>query len=239
MLQKGKQYMMYAPNLTIKSLAEDDRPREKMMLKGRSALSDSELMAILIATGTKNESALMLAQRLLAASNNRLDELGKLSIQELKKFKGIGEAKAITLLAALELGRRRQSSTREENKPIKNSADAYHIFKQHLTDLKVEEFWALYLNRANKNVATKRISTGGMTGTVVDTRVIFKDALDHGATSMILAHNHPSGQLRPSQSDIDLTKKLVAAGKIMDVHVVDHVIVCNSDYFSFADQGLL
>ena len=228
MLQKGKQYMMYAPNLTIKSLAEDDRPREKMMLKGRSALSDSELMAILIATGTKNESALMLAQRLLAASNNRLDELGKLSIQELKKFKGIGEAKAITLLAALELGRRRQSSTREENKPIKNSADAYHIFKQHLTDLKVEEFWALYLNRANKNVATKRISTGGMTGTVVDTRIIFKDALDH-----------PSGQLRPSQSDIDLTKKLVAAGKIMDVHVVDHVIVCNSDYFSFADQGLL
>lgn len=232
-------FMNYHQTLTIKSLAEEDRPREKMILKGRSALSDSELMAILIGSGSKNESAVMLAQRILAKAENQLDKLGHFTLEDLKRFKGIGEAKAVTLLAALELGRRRQTTSSDNRILIKSSGDAYNVLKPHLSDLRVEEFWVVHLNRANKVISKQRISSGGMTGTVVDTRIVFKDALDHAATCIILCHNHPSGQLKPSQADIDLTKKLSQAGKLMDIQVVDHLIIGQSDYFSFADEGLM
>ncbi len=231
--------MQYTQSLNIKSWAEEDRPREKMLLKGRSALSDAELMAILIGSGTRNESAVTLSQKILANANNKLHELGNYSITDLCKFKGIGEAKAITLLAALELGRRRQITEIDQKVQIKSSNDAYQILKPHLSDLKIEEFWIVYLNRANKVISKQRISSGGMTGTVVDTRIVFKDALDRLATCIILCHNHPSGQLKPSQADIDLTKKLSQCGKIMDIQVVDHLIIGDMGYYSFADEGLL
>ncbi len=231
--------MSYNQTLSIKSWAEEDRPREKMVLKGRSALSDAELIAILLGSGSRNESAVSLAQRILANASNHLQEIGNYSINDLKKFKGVGEAKAITLLAALELGRRRQSTEVVKKLQIKCSGDAYQILKPHLTDLHVEEFWVMFLNRANKVLGKQKISSGGLTGTVVDTRVVFKDALEQLATCIILCHNHPSGQIKPSQADIDLTKKLVQSGKIMDIQVVDHLIIGDSGYYSFADEGLL
>ena len=231
--------MSYNQTLSIKSWAEEDRPREKMVLKGRSALSDAELIAILLGSGSRNESAVSLAQRILANASNHLQEIGNYSINDLKKFKGVGEAKAITLLAALELGRRRQSTEVVKKLQIKCSGDAYQILKPHLTDLHVEEFWVMFLNRANKVLGKQKISSGGLTGTVVDTRVVFKDALEQLATCIILCHNHPSGQIKPSQADIDLTKKLVQSGKIMDIQVVDHLIIGDTGYYSFADEGLL
>lgn len=231
--------MEYNQTLSIKSWAEEDRPREKLMMKGRSVLSDAELMAILLGSGSKNESAVSLAQKILASASNHLHELGSYSIKDLTRFKGIGEAKAITLIAALELGRRRQATEVSQKLQIKSSEDAYQIFKPHLSDLKIEEFWVLYLNRANKVIRKQKISSGGMTGTVVDTRVVFKEALDHHATCIVLCHNHPSGQLKPSQADIDLTRKLCQSGKIMDIQVVDHLIIGDAGYFSFADEGIL
>lgn len=231
--------MEYTQPSSIKTWAVQDRPREKMMLKGRSALSDSELMAIILGSGSKDESAVSLSQRILANVKNRLNDLSNYSVADLKKFKGIGEAKAITLMAAFELGRRRISTEPEVKKQIKSSADAYEILKPCLMDLRVEEFWIVYLNRANKVISKERISSGGISGTVVDTRIIFKDALDKQATSIILCHNHPSGQVNPSQPDIDLTKKLCQSGKIMDIQVVDHLIIGESGYFSFADEGMI
>lgn len=226
-------------HLTIKEWAEDDRPREKLMLKGKQALSDAELLAILLATGTKNESAVQLSQRILASYGNNINELAKLSVTELQKFKGIGEAKAITIVAALELGRRRKESDTLKYDVVRTSGEAFNNLAPKLMDLPHEEFWMLLLNRANKVIKTELIGRGGVTGTVADIRLIMKSAVEQLASSVIIAHNHPSGNLRPSDSDLHLTKKVKEAAQLFDIQLVDHLIIGNSSYFSFADEGLL
>ena len=227
---------MYTP---INQWAEDDRPREKFLLKGKSTLSDSELLAILIGSGSRNESAVQLCQRILASANNNLNLLGKLSIQQLVQFKGIGEAKAISIAAALELGRRRREEETVELLKITSSKAVFQLMQPIIGELPHEEFWVLYLNNANKIIYKSQISKGGLTGTVVDSRVVFKLALEHNATAVILSHNHPSGKLQASQSDIHLTKALQQAGKSLEIQVLDHIIVTEKDYFSFADEGML
>lgn len=228
------------PPTTIKSWAEEDRPREKMSLKGRLALSDAELIAILLGSGSRNESALDLAKRVLAAASNNLHTLSELSLPDLQKFKGIGEAKAITIAAALELGRRRQAVAPAERPQITSSNDAYRVLVDVLTDLPHEEFWILLLNRANRVTHRCRISEGGQAGTVVDTKKIFQRVLAQERTaSIILAHNHPSGNLTPSQADLDITRRIKDAGKVLDVAVLDHLIIGNNAFMSFADQGYL
>jgi len=226
-------------HLTIKEWAEDDRPREKLMLKGKQALSDAELLAILLATGTKNESAVQLAQRILSSYKNNLNEIARLSVNDLKKFKGIGEAKAITIVSALELGRRRKETETLQHTVVKTSIDAYHHIATKLSDLPHEEFWVMLLNRANKIVKTELVGRGGVTGTVADVRLILKTAVEHLACSIIVAHNHPSGNLRPSDSDVQLTKKIKEAAKLFDMQLVDHIIVGDGAYLSFADEGML
>jgi DNA repair protein RadC len=226
-------------NLTIKSLATDDRPREKMILKGRSTLSDAELVAILINNGTRTDSALVLAQKLLQTANNDLQELTRFSLSDLKKIKGIGDAKAVTILAALELGRRRQRSQKSKTVRITSSSDVYQLMKPVLSDLAHEEFYTVHMNRANEVISMRQISVGGTSGTIADGKVIFKQALDEKASSLILVHNHPSGQQKPSASDISLTEKLVKFGKFIDLPVLDHLIFCDNGYFSFADDGLI
>ena len=221
-------------HLTIKEWAEDDRPREKLMLKGKQALSDAELLAILLATGTKNESAVQLAQRILSAYQNNLHEIAKLSVNDLQKFKGIGEAKAITIVAALELGRRKKETETVKYDVVKTSADAYNHIAPKLMDLPHEEFWMILLNRSNKIIKTELIGRGGVTGTVADVRLIMKTAVEHLASSVIVAHNHPSGNLRPSDSDIQLTQKIKEAAKLFEMQLVDHVIVGDASYLSFA-----
>jgi len=225
--------------ITIKSWAEEDRPREKLMLKGRHVLSDAELIAILISSGNAEESAVELSKRILADRSNNLNELSRMSIHDLVKYKGIGEAKAISIVAALELGRRRKPDEKLKREQIVTSKDAVDIFQPLLGDIAHEEFWILFLNRANIVTGKSSISSGGMSGTVVDPKMIFKSALDAKAVSIILCHNHPSGNVKPSQQDIDLTKKIVAAGKLMEISVLDHVIVAQSGFFSFADEGLM
>lgn len=224
---------------SIKNWAEDDRPREKMQNKGRHALSNAELLAILINTGTKKESALSLAQKLLNQANNSLNLLSKFNLTELTKIKGVGPAKAITIAAALELGRRRKDEEAPVNTPIRSSKDAFANFEGVLTDKPHEEFWVLFLNRSNKVIGKERISEGGVTGTIADPKLIFKHAVEKLACSIVLCHNHPSGNLTPSQTDIDLTKKLVTVGKLMEIYVFDHLIVADNRYYSFADEGLL
>ena len=224
---------------SIKNWNEDDRPREKLRLKGRLALSDAELIAILIGSGSRNESAVSLSQRILADVNNNLNELGKSTINDLIKFKGIGEAKAITIIAAMELGRRRRVSEVMERKQISSSKTVFDFFQPIIGELPHEEFWILYLNNSNKIIKSERLSKGGITGTLVDVRLVYKEALQTGATAIILAHNHPSGTLKPSQPDIQLTKKLKAAGENLDIKVLDHLIVTEKAYFSFADENLL
>ena len=226
-------------NLAITAWAEEDRPREKMLLKGRNALSDAELLAILIGSGTVGESAVALAQRILAQADGNLHELGKRSIKELQRFKGVGEAKAITIVAALELGRRRQLSDLRERPRIANSRDAFNIIAPLLTDLHHEEFWLLLLNRNNEVFARERLSTGGMAGPVVDIKIVLKTALDARAAAFVAVHNHPSGSLNPSAEDISLTKRLQQAGQIIDLPLLDHLIVSERGYYSFADQGQL
>ena len=226
-------------NQTIKSLATDDRPREKMILKGRSALSDAELLAILINNGTKQDSALVLARKLLQNANNDLQELTRFSLSDLKKIKGIGDAKAITLLAAMELGRRRQRSQKSKPSRITSSSDVYQIMKPVLTDLTHEEFYTIHMNRANEVLSVCQVSVGGTSGTIADGKLIFKQALDEKARALILVHNHPSGQQKPSAADISLTEKLVKFGKFIDLPVLDHLIFCDNGYFSFADDGLI
>jgi DNA repair protein RadC len=226
---------MYTP---INQWAEDDRPREKFLLKGKAALSDSELLAIIIGSGSRNESAVQLCQRILASSNNNLNQLGKLSIQQLMDFKGIGEAKAISIAAALELGRRRRSQDALEFDKITSSKAVFNIMQPIIRELLHEEFWVLFLNNSNKVIHKAQLSKGGMTGTVVDTRIIFKTALEYNAISLILAHNHPSGKLVASESDKEITRKLQLAGKQMDIMILDHVIITESNYFSFADEGI-
>ena len=225
---------MYTP---INQWAEDDRPREKLQLKGKASLSDSELLAILIGSGSRNESAVQLCQRILAASNNNLNQLSKLSITQLLQFKGIGEAKAIAIIAALELGRRRRVEDATEFSKICSSKDVFDIMQPILGELPHEEFWVIYLNNSNKVIHKSQISKGGITGTVVDIRLVFKIAFEWHATSIIICHNHPSGKLLASESDKQLTKKLRIAGDTLDITVQDHLILTEFGYFSFRDEG--
>ena len=226
-------------SFSIKNWNEDDRPREKLLLKGRISLSDAELIAILIGSGSRNESAVSLSQRILASANNNLNELGRLSIAELMQFKGIGKAKAISIAAAMELGRRRRAAEALERKKITSSHSVFEYLQPILGELPHEEFWILYLNNSNKIIKSAQLSKGGITGTVVDVRLTFKEALQLGAVGIILAHNHPSGTLKPSQADIQLTKKLKTAGESLDIKVLDHLIITEKAYFSFADENLI
>ena len=229
----------YVVSRTILSWAEEDRPREKLMLKGKAALSDAELIAIIIGSGTVDLSAVDVGKIILQKANNNLNELAKLSLKDLMKVKGIGEAKAITIAAALELGRRRKDAEVMRRPKITSSRDAYEQIKPYLLDLPHEEFWLLLLNRANEVIKPVQISQGGVSGTVADPKLIFKQAIDHLASAIILIHNHPSGNLTPSQADKDLTKRLKEAGKLLDTPVLDHLIFTDSSYLSFADEGLL
>lgn len=229
----------YRPMIeTIKSLAEEDRPREKMLLKGKAAMNDAELIAILIGSGSVEENAIALAQRILESVNNDLSELGRRSIKDLMKFKGIGEAKALTIASALELGRRRQFSDLIQRNAITCSRDVYDTMLPFLIDLPYEEFWILLLNKANHIIGREKVSQGGISNVLVDARLVFKPALEALASSIILIHNHPSGNLKPSTADIDLTKKLKEAGRYLDTAVLDHIIITNGGFLSLADEGL-
>lgn len=223
----------------IKSWAEDDRPREKLLLKGRHALSDAELIAILIGSGTRDVTAVDLSKQILSSFNNQLNDLGKVQIDDLKKFKGIGQAKAITILAALELGRRRRNKEAVKDPVITSSKSAYDIMHPFLSDIDHEEFWIILLSRSNKVKDKICISRGGISGTVVDQRLIFKPAIAKLASAIILFHNHPSGTIRPSEQDKSLTKKLIDCSKLLDIPILDHIIYTDSGYYSFADEGLL
>ncbi len=224
---------------TIKSWAEEDRPREKMLAKGKESLSNAELIAILIGSGNSNESAVDLSRRILRDNNDNLIELSKLSINDLLKYKGIGEAKAVTIAAALELGRRRRFSEALEKPCIRNSQLAYECFYAHLSDLNHEQFWIMLLNNANKVIKLEKIGVGGMTGTTADPKKIFKCALENNAASVMLCHNHPSGNIFPSNADKQITNNLVKAGQLLEIKILDHIIIGNDNYFSFADEGLL
>lgn len=226
------------PHLNIKSWAEEDRPREKLLLKGKAALSDAELLGILIATGIQKMTAVDIAKVILQSVQNDLNQLARLSVKDLSKFKGIGEAKAITIVSALELGRRKKEKESTNRPRIRCSEDAYQILKPHLSDLSHEEFWIIILNRANDVIKCEKVSSGGVSGTVADPKMIFKIALEHLASAIILAHNHPSGNLNPSQADKDLTQKLKAAGNNLDIAVLDHLIFTDKKYLSFADEGI-
>ena len=225
--------------LSIKQWAEEDRPREKMLKLGLAALSNAELMAILIGSGNTSESAVELSRRILSDFKNNLDAIGKSSVDQLTAYNGIGEAKSINILAALELGRRRQLSSPDKQPKITCSADVFNLLKIDLSDLLHEEFWVLYLDRANNVIGKSRISQGGVSGTVIDVRLILKKAIEKLASSIILAHNHPSGNLTPSQSDLDITRKAGDAAKLVDMKVLDHLIFAGSNYLSMADDGLI
>ncbi len=225
--------------LSIKSWAENDRPREKLMQHGKSVLSDAELIAILIGSGSRNESAVDLAKRILHSVNHNLGQLGKLNLKDLMQFKGMGEAKSITVMAALELGRRRKDSEELELDKITSSKDVYQLMFPILQDLPHEEFWVLLLNRNNKIIRKECISKGGVSATVVDVKILLKKALDALASGIILCHNHPSGNKKASEEDIRLTKKIKEGAQIMDISLLDHVIFAQHHYFSFADEGLL
>ncbi len=222
----------------ITNWSEDDKPREKLMLKGKSVLSDAELIAILIGSGSRNESAVGLSKRILASVDTNLNALGKLSISQLIAFKGIGEAKAISIIAALELGRRRRSEEAVELKKVTSSKVIFEIMQPIIGELPHEEFWIIYLNNSNKVISKSQLSKGGITGTLVDVRIVFKTALEMGATALILCHNHPSGTLIPSDADKQITKKLKLAGESLEIKVLDHLIVTETSYFSFADEGI-
>lgn len=226
---------MYTP---INQWAEDDRPREKFLLKGKSSLSDSELLAILIGSGSRNESAVQLCQRILFASDNNLSTLGKMSIAQLIQFKGIGEAKAISIAAALELGRRRRIEEAVELKKITSSKVVFDIMQPIIGELPHEEFWVLYLNNSNKVIYKAQLSKGGITGTVVDIRIIFKMAFEQNATAIILTHNHPSGKLMASDADLKITKRIKEAGQTLEIQVLDHIIITENGYLSFQDEAI-
>ncbi|MEZ7497380.1 DNA repair protein RadC [Flavobacterium sp. Arc3] len=225
-------------NFPITHWSEDDRPREKLMLKGKSALSDAELIAILIGSGSRSESAVELSKRILAGVNNNLNSLGKLTIAQLMQYKGIGEAKAISIIAALELGRRRRSEDAVDLVKITSSKAIFELMQPLIGELPHEEFWIVYLNNSNKVLSKAQLSKGGITGTLVDVRIVFKLALEIGATSLILCHNHPSGTLVPSEADKHITKKLKLAGDSLEVKVLDHLIITEVNYFSFVDEGI-
>lgn len=226
-------------SFSIKNWNQDDQPREKLLYKGKSALSDAELVAILIGSGNRDESAVALSKRILASSDNNLSELGKRSIKQLMEFKGIGEAKAISIIAALELGRRRRSEDALEKKKITSSASVFELMQPVIGDLPHEEFWIIYVNNSNKVIQKNQMSKGGITGTLVDVRLVLKTALEVGATGLILTHNHPSGTLHPSEADKNITQKLKVAALSLDIKVLDHIIIAEKAYFSFADETLL
>jgi DNA repair protein RadC len=225
--------------MPITTWSLDDRPREKLIAKGNKALSDAELLAILIGSGNREESAVDLSKRILKTQQNNLNQLSKLTLVELTKFKGIGEAKAVTIAAALELGRRRRLEEALEIPLVKDSRSVYELMQPLVGDLSHEEFWVLYLNQSNKVIDRRMVSRGGITATVVDVRLILKKALERNATGIILIHNHPSGKLIPSQSDKDITQKIKQAAQVMDISVLDHLIVAEKTYFSFADEGIM
>lgn len=225
--------------LNIKNWAAEDRPREKLLLKGTAALTDAELIAILLGTGTASTSAVDLAKNILQAVNNNLDDLARLSVKDLMKIKGIGQAKAISIISALELGRRRKEAGVAEKPRVTTSAEAYALLKGNLMDKPHEEFWVLLLNRANRLIKIQQVSMGGLHGTVADPKIIFKTALEELASAIIIAHNHPSGNLAPSQQDVDLTKKLKESARLLDITLADHLIIAGKDYYSFADDGML
>jgi DNA repair protein RadC len=224
---------------SIKNWAEDDRPREKLLKKGTNSLSNAELLAILISTGTRNASAVELSRELLDLAGNNLNALAKLSINDFRKIKGIGQAKAVTIVTALELGKRRKIEEVIERKKIASSEDVFQIFGSALGDLPHEEFWILLLNRSNTIIESIKISQGGISGTVTDVRIILKLAIEKMASAIILCHNHPSGNLKASEQDINITTKLKEAGKLMDIGILDHIIVSDKGYFSFADEGMI
>lgn len=224
---------------SIKQWAEDDRPREKLLLKGKAALSDAELIAILISSGNTTESAVELSRRILQSVSDNLVELSRMSVSDLMKFKGIGEAKAISITAALELGRRRRSAEVQERKRIFTSRDAFEYLYASMADLNYEQFWILLLDQSNKVIHAAQVSDGGVAGTVADPKRIFKTAIERNAAAMILCHNHPSGQLKASDADLKLTKRLVQAGIMLDIRVVDHLIIGHDQYISLAEEGLM
>ncbi|WP_179354540.1 RadC family protein [Winogradskyella vidalii] len=228
------------PNsFSIKNWSQDDQPREKLRDKGKASLTDAELIAILIGSGNRDESAVALCKRIFASVNNNLNALGKLSISQLMEFKGIGEAKAITITAALELGRRRRLEEVLQLDKITSSRSVFEVMHPIIGDLPHEEFWILYLNNSNKVIKKNQLSKGGITGTLVDVRLVLKKALEVGAVALILCHNHPSGTLKPSQSDKNLTNKLKVAAQSLDISVLDHLIITEQTYFSFADESIL
>ncbi len=225
--------------LTIKSWAIDDRPREKLIAKGKSTLSDAELIAILIGSGNKKESAVGLSKRILAFVGNNLNSLAKLSIESLTRFNGIGEAKAISIITALELGKRRQFEQEYARPRIDSSKDVYTLMQPIIGELHHEEFWVLYINNSNTVIAKDQISKGGLTATIVDIRVLLKKAIETMCVAIIICHNHPSGKLKPSDADIDVTNKIDVAAKTLDIKLLDHLIITQKSYFSFADEGKL
>ena len=228
----------YENKIGIKAWAEEDRPREKLAGQGRRALTDAELIAILIGSGSRNETAVELSKRILHHYDNDFNKLGKASIIELSNFKGIGDAKAISIIAALEIGRRRNETESKAPDIIGFSKDAYNIIRRHLVDLNHEEFWIILTGRGNKVLGKELVSKGGFSEVLIDIKVVFSAALQHKANGIILVHNHPSGNLKPSHEDIMLTKRIADAGKILDIRVTDHLIITDKGYYSFADDGL-
>ena len=225
--------------MSIKFLAEDDRPREKFLLKGKNALSDAELLAIIMGSGNREDSAVELGRKILNSVANNWHNLSLLSLSDLMKFKGVGEAKAISIAAALEIGHRRAAQEVPEKIQIRESKDIYKVLQPYLSYLQTEEFWAVFLNQNNRIVGKARLSAGGINQSVVDVRILFKTALEHLSTAIAIAHNHPSGNLKPSQEDLRITKQIADAGKILNIQLLDHLIISQNAYLSFADENIL
>ena len=225
--------------MSIKFLAEDDRPREKFLLKGKNSLSDAELLAIIMGSGNREDSAVELGRKILDSVGNNWHNLSLLQISDLMKFKGIGEAKAISIAVALEIGRRRAAQEVPDKVQVTNSKESYKILLPYLADLQTEEFWAIFLNQNNRVLGKSKLSSGGINQSVVDIRVLFKMALEQFATGIIVAHNHPSGNLKPSSEDIKITKQIEEAGKILNIQLLDHLIITQNSYLSFADENIL
>ena len=225
--------------MSIKFLAEDDRPREKFLLKGKNALSDAELLAIIMGSGNRDDSAVELGRKILDSVGNNWHNLSLLQISELIKFKGIGEAKAISIATALEIGRRRAAQEVPDKIQITQSSDIYKVLQPFLSDLQTEEFWVIFLNQNNRLIGKSKLSSGGINQSVVDVRILFKAALDHFATGIVIAHNHPSGNLKPSQEDLKITKQITEAGILLNIQLLDHLIIAQNSFLSFADENLL
>ena len=225
--------------MSIKSLAEDDRPREKFLLKGKASVSDSELLAIIMGSGNREESAVELARRILNSVENNWHILSQLSIKDLMKFKGVGEAKAISIATALEIGNRKSQQEVLERQQISSSKDVFEVLQPHLSDLSTEEFWAVFLNHQNKILYKTCLFRGGIASSVADVRVIFKTALEHFSTRIIVAHNHPAGSLKPSQEDINITNKIKEAGNLLEIELLDHIIIAQNKFYSFKEEGIL